>query len=299
MRKFYVGAFAIVCSMGVFAENIESVVSLSLVNLTHERMNATYTDSKENIIKIETSEPQYKGDDTFLYRTTTDNPLQCVNQTPSETMSDYGFIALRGFMNAKYAQSPSILITLPTTGNITAIQLLGFASGGGGSSVPILSGFSSTGTAESNFETNWDDPALSGDPAFSLLRDGCATEDDNKRVVPSNAKYAKLIVTESFGDLSVSDMNASPLIYAIRFFAKDTPTSIESKDEAPFSFELFDRNLQINEIANVCIYEITGKVVAQYNNIDNAYLKHLENGIYIIKATNKNGQQTTKKVVIK
>lgn len=299
MKNFYVGAIALVCSMGLFAEEDQSVASLSLVNLTHESMNATYTDSKENSIKIETSEPQYKGENTFLYRTTTDNPLQCIKQTPSETMAEYSFIALKGFMNAGYSQSPSILITLPNNGNITAIQLIGFASGGGGTSVPVLSGFSSTGTAENDFETNWDDPAISGDPAFSLLRDECATEDDNKRVVPIGAKYAKLIVTETFGNLSVSDMNASPLIYAIRFFAKDTPTGIEVKKEDLFSFDLFDRNLQLKESVDVSIYETTGKLIAQYNDIDNAYLNYLQKGVYIIKASNKDGQQFTQKVAIK
>lgn len=306
MRKIYVGFIALTCSMGLFAEEVESIVSLSLVNLTKERMNTTYTDSKGNEIAIETHEPLSQGE--FLYRTTSDNPLQCVNQSPSEPLAEYSFVILKGNQNANYNNSPSIQITLPSNQNITAIQLLGSTAGSGRYIFrQVLCGFSDTGTNEKDYYMNWDDPIAEagGDPSFLLYSDECANNADdnyeNKRLVPAGAKYVKLIVSKSFGDggVSADEMELPPYIYAIRFFAKDTPTDIEVEAQDKFSFELLGRNLQLNDIADVSIYDVTGRIATQYNDVDNAYLKHLKNGIYVIKATNGNGQEFTQKVVIR
>lgn len=301
MKKLYVGAIALACSLTVFADETESVMSFSLVNLTQARMNASYTDSKGNVIAIETSEPKYKGEDTFLYRTTTDNPLRCVNQTPAEPMAEYAIVAMKGNLKASYALSPAIQITLPSSGNITAIQLLGFASGGqSGSSIRIPVGFSEQGTNESAFKTNWDETA-SDDPAFSLLKDVCTTDMNNKRAIPAKTKYVKMVVTADFGDLSGDDNMAevSPLIYAIRFFAKDTPTSIEGNSMDALDIELLGRNLQLGELADVVIYDFAGRVVAQYANVDNAYLDYLNEGLYVVKATTENGVAVSQKIVVR
>lgn len=302
MKKFYVGAIALVCSLTVFAEGVESVMSLSLVNLTKERMNATYTDSKGNVIKIETNEPTTQGE--FLYRTTTDNPLQCVGQAPSETLDEYAFVVLKGHQKANYKNSPSIQITLPSKQNITAIQLLGFTAGSGRNlDRQVLCGFSDTGTTENDYYTNWDDPVAEagGDPSFVLFSDKCATEEDNKRVVPANAKYVKLIVSSSFcdGGVSAEEMSEPPYIYAIRFFAKDTGTSIERESDDTFNLELFGRNLQLGEFANVAIYDLTGRVVARYANVDNAYLGFLNEGLYVVNATSENGIEISQKIIVR
>lgn len=300
MRKFYMGAIALGCSMGLFAEDVQSVVSLTLVNLTHDVMNTTYTDNQGNAIKISTGEPVYKGDNTFIYGllTSGDNPLMCLGIPAPGGLDQYTFFTMKGHMQAGFNESPSILIELPAGDKITNLEIIG-RSAGSNNTVQLFSGFSSTGTNEGDFETNWDDPTLSGDPAFLFLNNGCQTEDDRKREVPSGSKYVKLIVTEAFADFYTDNMNSVPQIYAIRFFAKDMGTSIEGDNKDAFGVELYGRNLQLSESADVLIYDVTGKVLQRYNNIDNVYLDSVNDGVYILKATNAIGQTVTQKVVVR
>lgn len=303
MKKFYVGAIALACSLSVFADEIQSVVSLSLVNLTKERLNTTHTDSKGNVIEVKTNEPKSQGE--LLYRTTTDNPLRCVNQTPSQSMAEYGFVVLKGHKDADNSNSPWIQITLPSSGNITAIQLLGFTAGSS-QYRQVLTGFSDKGTADSDYYMNWEDPIADvGDPSFVLYSDECANQAEdnfeNKRLVPEGAKYMKLIVSKSFcdGGVSAEEMGLSPYIYAIRFFAKDTPTGIEDNSTETLDIELFGRNLQLGELADVVIYDLTGRVVKKYANVDNAYLDCLNEGLYVVNATTENGVEVSQKIFIR
>lgn len=306
MKKFYVGVVALVCSMSLFAEGTVSIVSLTLTDLTHDRLNTSYTDSKGNKITISTTEPQYKGADTFIYGqlTSGDNPLACLGLPDPGTASQYGIFTLKGNMGAPYAQSPSILIEFPKSGNITDVQITGRSAGGSASY--ILSGFSWTGTAEMDFNVNWDDPNEEYIPYFVFPSNICATVDHSKREVPLQedtekpAKYLQLAVSEyAFDNAQLTDMNSAPQVYAIRFFAKDTGTSVELNEQTALDIQLYGRNLQLSEVADVAIYDITGKVVAQYNDIESAYLGQLNGGIYVISATTLDGVKVNQKMVIK
>lgn len=104
-----------------------------------------------------------------------------------------------------------------------------------------------------------------------------------------------------FADAPNPDKGGSANIFAIKIYtnANTSTVGVEEQEAEKPNIRLYGRNLQLSEFADITIYDITGKIAAQYSDIDNAYLDVFDVGVYLIRATNKNGQNTTQKVVIR
>lgn len=81
MKKIYTIVFLSVFSLGLFAQ--ESILSLSLYDLSSTNLNMSHTDIKKNVIKLETIDSQNGGTSDFFYAKTSGNPLDCVGGTPA------------------------------------------------------------------------------------------------------------------------------------------------------------------------------------------------------------------------
>lgn len=112
-------------------------------------------------------------------------------------------------------------------------------------------------------------------------------------------KYVRLNWGKNFAGASSSNRGSTTNIYAIKVYTDADITVGITEEQKTIDVQLFGRNLQLSEIADVYIYDIAGKIVAQYNDVDNAYLNYLNNGVYIIKTLGSNGQQSTQKVVVR
>lgn len=297
MKQLYAFVLASLFVGNVVAGEGDIVRSLTMYNLTTEKLNESYTDSQNNQIIFTTHEPTntVSGSEwkTMIYSESSAlAPLECIGETISET-APYDVVTLRGRSNFSVAQSPYILIELPAKHNIVDVEVLGRAAGGAaGAKAQLICAFSTSGTKDSDFgvdPSNWD-------PDLSYTQDACPER--SKQALLDGTKYIKLISNKSYAGVAIG-FDANPMIFAINLYAKDTGTGIGEEDATALDIQLYGRNLQLNELADVVIYDITGKLVAQYANVEDAYLDSLNGGVYVVKATNKNGQIATQKVVIK
>lgn len=293
MKKIYTCVFFTALSVTLFAQ--DEVLSLSLYNLTKERVNTTHLDNQNNSIKIETLEPtNSKGEETLVYAKTAANPLECALETPSLVLDEYTYIYLEGNISYTSAKSPGMVITLPADDKITAIEVLGFGSNAASQSTTatVAIGFSADGTT---YEVDED----MFNPFIRLKQTDCAPASYNKRDVLPGTKYIKLLHTSDYLGIDEINMESKPQIHAIRFYAKDMGTSISGGTDRKLEIRLYGRNLQLSQTADVTIYDITGKAVAQYRDIKDTYLDFLTGGLYVIMAVDKNGNKAIQKVAVK
>lgn len=305
MKKIY--SFLLVVSFvsTALGAEYEKVKSLSIYDLTKESLSKTYTDSQGNILKFSVNDPTFinppaSPEPTFVYSATIDNPLQCIGENPTIAPSGtkYSSFIMVGHAAAKVEESPYILIEVAGDNRVLEVEILGYATSGGGNEAVqanLICAFSSGDDPKKdddfliNFE--YEEPML----AFNQTK--CATE--NKRELTANTKFIKLIATDFFGFTGVSSYACKPQIHAINIYAKDTGTSLGEETIDALDIQLHGRNLQLSEVVDVVIYDIAGKVVARINNTDNAYLDLVNSGIYVIQAVNGKGEKATQKVVIK
>lgn len=299
MKQIYTLSLAVLISIGatVRSQN-ETVRSLSLYNLTSEKLNTSHIDSQKNQITFSTYTPSntLSGEEwkTAIYSEwSTAKPLDCIGESVAET-APYNVVTLRGRSVFSVAQSPYILIALPEKHDIQEVEVLGFATSPSSPSAKaqLICAFSSSGTNDKDFKVD----ANSWTPELEFEQATCSGQ--MKQSLLSGTKYIKLIANKSFANVSIG-FNAYPMILAINLYAKDTGTSIGSETEDALTINLYGRNLQISEPADVVIYDIAGKTVAQYVNMDNAYLNFLNDGIYVVSATNQKGQKTTQKILLR
>lgn len=299
MKKIYILLCVVSLALTSSAQD-GKVLSLSVYDLTNTSLNKSYIDSQGNVIKFSTNEPTFKGDQTFFYTESVDNPLSCIGKTSTTPPvgTKYSMATIQGHSTAGVENSPFILIEVAGDNNVLEVELLGYATSGGGhagAEAELICAFSSSSdpTDDDSFMINLDYE----NPLLQFKQADCATE--NTRELPADTKFIKLISIDSFGWSGVMSYACKPQIHAINIYSKDIGSSIDENDQETLTIQIHGRNLQLSEFADVTIYDITGKSAAQYSDIDNTYLDTLDAGIYVIKATNKNGQNTAQKVVIR
>lgn len=298
MKKIYVLLCAASLVLSSKASE-EKVLSLSLYDLTTESLSKVYTDTQGNTIKFTVNEPAFGGDPTFTYTANVDNPLACIGEIPSSPSvgAKYSMATMTGHATAKPLESPFILIEVPGNNNVLEIEILGYATSGGshqGVEAELICCFSP------DFDPTNDDSFvidLEQEPLLAFKQTSCPTE--NKRALPKGTKFIKLIANDAFGWSGVMSYESKPQIHAINIYANAKGTSVADEEQELLNIQLFGRNLQLSETANVTIYGITGKLIGKHSNINNAYLDSLESGVYIIEATTQNGFKSIQKVIIK
>ena len=129
---------------------------------------------------------------------------------------------------------------------------------------------------------------------------GSGTTIDDLR---EKVKYVRLNWGLDFAGGSSNNLNVSSILYAIKVYTNaDTSitTGMENEEaENALNVTLYGRNLQLSAPADVQVYDIAGKRVAAYKQVDDAYLDSLNEGIYIIRATDSQGKQNTEKVLLR
>lgn len=305
MRKIYAFLFIVSFVSTAIGGEYQKVKSLSVYDLTKESLSKKYTDSQGNILKFSVNDPIFTNppslpEPTFVYSATVDNPLFCIEETPSTSpaQSKYSSVIMVGHATAKVTESPQILIEIAGDDKLVEIEILAYATPGGANAsvqADLICAFSSGDDPDNDddFMVNleYENPLLE----FNQAK--CPTE--NRRLIPEGTKYIKLVASDFFGFSGVNSYACKPQIHAINLYAKDTGTSIGEQTSETLSIELYGRNLQLNEMAGVVVYDIAGKVIAKFNNIDNAYLDFVNSGVYVISAANEKGEKATQKVVIK
>lgn len=296
MTKLYTLVCLLAITISAFAAR-EKAVTFTLYDLTHEALNASYTDSEGNSIKIETHEPTYNSDPTFLYRATVDNPLVCIGQSPQNAPinAKYTTAILNGNARASTALSPSILITVAGDNEIKEIELLGSASSGGTPTTEseLICAFSSTNLRDDSFEINWDYDQFT--TTFSQA--GCS--DNNKRALLPGTKYIKLIATNEFGFATTGSFACTPMIHAIRIYAMATVTGINEEQQDAIEIKLDDRNLTVSEVVDLSIFSLTGIKVLELKSVQDLDLSRYASGVYIVKAKTQNGQEKLQKILLR
>ncbi len=284
--------------MGVYPVDLIRV--LSLYDLTPARMNTSHNDAFDNQVTISTNEP---SESMFFYRTI-DNPLSCIGETPENlpTGSKYATVVLKGEDGASASASPYILIELGSTSRIKEIRLIGR----GGSSNPsgggeILYGYSNTGTADSDFYLTMDGSNPVEGWMFFQNKDCNPYGDVMTSVqVPDEARYVKLIVTKDFLFNNASSLSTSTILYAINFYAEDSPNNIGEFITKDFELNQYGYEIKLSEAADIETYSLSGNLLLKKNNVKEVDLSAFAKGIYLFKAVSAiNGQSVIKKVIVK
>lgn len=297
MRKIY----TIVCSILLLASSsaaAEKVVSLSIYDLTNANLNTSYTDSENNLITVKTFELPFKGDETILYRNTVPNPLACVDENPTTAPSNgqYTTAIIKGFSTANVRQAPYIQLELPAEHKITDIEVLGYGTSGGSAwaEAELICGFSNTTSADASFSIDTD----IDETVMTFPQATCAT--NNKRpLLYEDTKFIRLSVCRAFAGTGVTSWDSDVMVYAIRLYATKTVVGIEEENSDQFEIKVYDRNLQLTELADVQVYSLSGKKVLDLKKLSSTDLSFLNAGAYIIKAQSEQGKAKYLKVLLR
>lgn len=282
MKKFYFTLTALfftsVSFTNLFAADI--VTSLTLFDLTQERMNNTYTDSEGNTIKFSTNEPDATS---FRYLSDLNNPLECAGEAvPSQSPINalYTKIVLKGSTGSSVALSPSFLIELGDNSTVTEIKLMGVGGAATGGA-ELIYAYSSTGSDYSDFDSDEQWP-------LEFRNNQCNYDkgDLTNIVVPAGTKYIIGVSTQSFVGNNIA-VSSPFVIHAFRFLAeKNTSVGIEDQenDKENKLITQIDNEIRLSSPSNVLVYHITGKQIENARNIESLDLNKFPKGIYIIKA---------------
>lgn len=282
MKKFYFTLTALfftsVSFTNLFAADI--VTSLTLFDLTQERMNNTYTDSEGNTIKFSTHQPDATS---FRYLSDLDNPLECAGEAvPSQSPINalYTKIVLKGSTGSGLALSPSFLIELGDNSTVTEIKLMGVGGAATGGA-ELMYALSTTGSDYGDFYVP--------DYPLYFTNNKCNYNDGQNTdiQVPSGTKYILGIATDADLDGMQMSVTSPFVIHAFRFLAeKNTPVGIEDQenDKENKLITQIDNEILLSSPSDVLVYHITGKQIENARNIESLDLNKFSKGIYIIKA---------------
>lgn len=311
MRKFYIGlliGLTIIIGETASAEESSDLInSFTLYDLTHDRMNADYTDSKGNTIRVSTNEPTI-GNGRLTYFSDIENPLQCASETTEGLQPPlngmYTRFLLMGAGNTRPNRSPYFIIDLgSTTSGIKEIQLMGTASGSNeGEYEELMYAFSPVSNPEvkNSFVLSTDFEELPNDYEPLQFIVGDCNYNNLRIKIPEGMASVIFISTDEFGGWATNTLYSNPAeFHALRFFAEDegNPTSIEEQ-ENDLSIKQLNNKIYCNQKADFHIYSLEGKLILHVKDKEAVDMDGYNHGIYIVKAR-INETTTTKKVVIK
>lgn len=117
----------------------------------------------------------------------------------------------------------------------------------------------------------------------------------------SKAKFVRFNWGKSFAGLNPTKGGITSVFGLKIYTDADTslPTNISENKHETLEVSLDGYDLTLSRAANITIYDITGKIIAKYDDISTYHFDSIESGIYIISAIANDGESTTEKIVIK
>lgn len=301
MKKLYTFLSLLLC-FGSFTLNLRAEddvptkVSLTIYDLTKEAMGSSdtpkaYTDSEGNSASFVATPPTLAANGEIIYLSDVDNPLSCLGEVPSvdPVGPEYTKMILQGYTGKQAARSPYVTISLNESHKFTHVEFSGVGGSGSaqGISETILA-FSATGTGINDFG-NYQGEVI----GFA----GGGTCNVEKIAIPEGALYLRLIATQSYGYVNIG-LERSNLFYAIRFYVEDTSVGVEENVSSGFAAIQQGRTVRFTADTDVMVYSLTGSLVLRAVNVRDIDLHAYNQGLYIIKAKSKQGENLVKKIVL-
>lgn len=302
MKKIYLAFILGAYTFTSYAQQSEELVSsLTIYDLTKEKMNNTYSDSQTNTIKIKTNEPTI-GNGKFTYFSDIENPLECAGETTEgledPTNSMYTRFILKGAGNTKPNRSPYFILDFdtPTTG-IKEIQLMGKAAGSNEKGYEeLLYAFSTVSNPSLNdFEFLPDEYK----PLKFIV--GQCNYDNLRIKLPEGTVSVIFISTDNFGGWYVDPAHSYPAeFHAIRFFSKkNNPTGVNGDTVEQYYSWQKGSTIFFNQKSNVHIYNMSGQLIEKGSDCTSLNIDNQNKGVYIIKAVSTDtGKSIARKINI-
>jgi len=303
MRRFYIFTVLFIYLLSftttIAAQGSSEIVeSLTLYDLTHDKMNASYTDSQGNTISVRTNEPSSGITyGRFVYYADLDNPLSCSGESTAGldqpvNAEGYSRFLLMGKGNATVARSPYFILDFGSSATgIREIQIMGTAAGAVENDYEeLLYAFSPvTNPAIKDFED------LPDDYSPLIFKVGQCNYDNLRIKLPEGTASVIFISTDGpVGGWETGSVYSNPAeFHAIRLFSqKKNTTAIPENETDAFLLTQKGRMIESSELANIEVYDLTGRKVAHINNATRIDLQLQAKGIYLIKAESVNGGKT-------
>ena len=259
-----------------------AIVNLSPEEISIAALNTTYT-SGTSSVQITTGNMSFDAD----YST------NCVD-----------FVNQKGALYFNQLTAPSYsFITIDNTGtdNITSIKLIGSSTEGTAGVFVAFSGKSVAETTDLAYSENLDF-ANATVPFYTPVEGGGCQEKtvtlpDANNTTSMEAitfvKSIKIAVSTAFGQEEYSLQKPFKLESMAVYTDKQPNTGIGTVSDDSFTACVWGEELHFTETASsVFVYDVSGRRVRVWKNIQTLSLRDLPSGMYVIKALNDNGKRT-------
>jgi len=290
--------------MPVSGQESPLVSSLTLYDLTHEKMNNTYTDIRGNTIKITTNEPASGVTyGRFVYYSDVEKPLACAGESPAglQPPSDAGGYArflLMGASNARPNRSPYFILDFGTSSTgIREIQIMGTAAGvNEGDYEELLYAFSPKTNPVLN---DFDD--LPDEYSPLIFKVGDCNADGLRIKFPEGTVSVIFISTDDFGGWGTGTNYHNPAeFHALRFYVEDTATGISEEEGDTVRVYIQGNVIRTSHPCYASIYDLSGRMLYSGKNTDILPLQEGMKGVYLLKGyTSETGKTFQQKIIIK